>query len=95
MKALIVLENHFYVDNENKVWCDRVVDYNYLKRYLNVFESIIIAGRTKRVVSIFDDKLFCTWPKKIGLLVLYSLYHKTGRGVKWLCAKNFDCVVWS
>ena len=57
MKALIVLENHFYFDKDNNVWCDRIVDYNYLQRYLNVFDSIILTGRTKMVEKIEDKKL--------------------------------------
>ncbi len=57
MRALVVLENHFYLDDEKNVWCDRVVDYNYLQRYLNVFDSILLTGRTKIVDKIYDKKL--------------------------------------
>lgn len=57
MKALIVLENHFFLDNKNQVWCDRVVDYNYLNRYLNVFDSIIVTGRTQIIDKVSDKKL--------------------------------------
>ena len=49
MKALVVLENHFFLDCNNSVWCDRVVDYNYLQRYLNVFDSIVLTGRTQKI----------------------------------------------
>ena len=56
-RALIVLENHFFLDSNNKVWCDRVVDYNYLKRYLAVFDNIILTGRTQVVDKIEDEKL--------------------------------------
>lgn len=48
MKALVVLENHFYVDEDDNVWCDRIVDYGYLKRYLQVFDKIVVAGRAKK-----------------------------------------------
>ena len=57
MKALVVLENHFFLDSNCNVWCDRVVDYNYLKRYLNVFDSIVLIGRAQIVDSINDKKL--------------------------------------
>jgi len=57
LKALVVLENHFFLDSNNKVWCDRVVDYNYLKRYLSVFDSILVTGRTQIVDTITDKKL--------------------------------------
>lgn len=57
MKALIVLENHFFLDDDNNVWCDRVVDYDYLKRYLNVFKNIIVTGRTKKIENLDEKKL--------------------------------------
>lgn len=57
MKALIVLENHFYLDSNSNVWCDRVVDYDYLQRYLNVFDFITLTGRTQKVEKIEDEKL--------------------------------------
>ena len=44
MKLLVVLENHFYQENNN-IFCDRVIDYGFLKRYLNVFEKVIVCGR--------------------------------------------------
>ena len=57
MKALIVLETHFYLDSDKNVWSDRVVDYNYLERYLNVFDEITLTGRTQIVDKIEDKKL--------------------------------------
>lgn len=58
MKALIVLENHFFKDSDNKIWCDRVIDYAFLKRYLKVFNSIIVCGRTS--FSNKEHKLLVT-----------------------------------
>lgn len=46
MKLLLILESHFFIDNNGDVWCDRVVDYNFLKRYMNVFSEVIVCGRT-------------------------------------------------
>ena len=60
MKLLVILESHFFVDNSNNVWCDRIVDYAYLKRYLSVFEEVCVCGRT-----IVSEKK----PKKFDLLV--------------------------
>lgn len=57
MKALIVLENHFYLDDNKNVWCDRIVDYNYLQRYLNVFDEITVTGRTQIIEKIKERKL--------------------------------------
>ncbi len=46
MKLLLILESHFFIDNNGDVWCDRVVDYNFLKRYMSAFSEIIVCGRT-------------------------------------------------
>ena len=46
MKLLLILENHFFVDKNGDIWCDRVVDYNFLKRYMTSFSEIIVCGRT-------------------------------------------------
>lgn len=69
MKALIVLENHFFEDVNGRVWCDRVVDYNFLKRYLKVFEEIIVCGRMEKVQEEVKDKLLVSGEhvKVIGL----------------------------
>lgn len=49
MKLLLILENHFFVDTNGDVWCDRVVDYNFLKRYMTSFSEVIVCGRTDEV----------------------------------------------
>lgn len=74
MKALIVLENHFFVDLEGKVWCDRIISYNFLKRYLNVFDEIIVAARTSNTTQTKDKLLvsghnvsFLFLPEFIGM----------------------------
>ncbi|MBQ7140956.1 MAG: glycosyltransferase family 4 protein [Bacilli bacterium] len=46
MKILLILESHFYMDENGDVFCDRVVDYNFLKRYLSIFSEVIVCGRT-------------------------------------------------
>ena len=57
MKALIILENHFLQDSTGKVWCERVVDYNYLKRYLEVFGGIIVCGRCRNIREVDKSKV--------------------------------------
>ena len=57
MKVLVVLENHFIKDKNNIIWCDRVVDYNFLQRYLNVFDEVIVSGRCQRTTDIVKNKL--------------------------------------
>ncbi len=48
MKLLLVLENHFYIDDNQDAYCDRVIDYNFLNRYLKTFDEVIVCGRTDK-----------------------------------------------
>lgn len=49
MNLLLVLEHHFIQDNDNNIWCERVIDYNYIKRYLMVFDNVYVCARLKKV----------------------------------------------
>lgn len=101
MNALVVLENHFFLDENNNVWCDRVVDYNYLKRYLNVFDEITLVGRTSKVKKIEENKLlvsgknvnFVSLPDFKGAVGLIKNYFKINKIIKQqmiLC----DCAIY-
>ena len=57
MTALIILENHFIKDKNGNVWCDRVVDYSYLNRYLSVFDEIVVCGRFSLSIDDCSSKL--------------------------------------
>ncbi|SER70949.1 glycosyltransferase family 4 protein [Psychrobacillus sp. OK032] len=57
MKLLVVLEHRFYQDPEGGVYCERVVDYNFIKRYLNVFEEVVVCGRFKTMDSPINKRL--------------------------------------
>lgn len=63
MKTLILLEHTFIIDEDNRIWSETVIDYNYLKRYLNVFEKVVLCARMKKVKN--DDSLL----EKYNLLV--------------------------
>lgn len=56
MKLLLILENHFCIDEDGTVWCDRIIDYNFLKRYLETFNNVIVCGRTRKEKNV-DKKL--------------------------------------
>lgn len=47
MVLTILLEHDFIKDNEGRVWSKGVVDYNYLKRYLNVFDRVVLCARIR------------------------------------------------
>ena len=56
MKALVILEHIFYRDKNGEYWCDRVVDYSYLCRYLQSFDSIIVCARVQDIEKCTNDK---------------------------------------
>ena len=43
----VLLEHDFIKDENGRVWSKGVIDYEYLKRYLNVFEKVIVCARIK------------------------------------------------
>lgn len=100
MKLLVVLESHFYVDQNGEVWCDRVIDYNFLKRYLNVFEEVIVCGRTDKEN---DDKYklkvtgknvsFYKLPNFYGIKGLLTNYFKINKLLKKY-VKDVDAVLY-
>ncbi len=100
MKCLIVLENHFYLDKNKNVWCDRVVDYNYLQRYLNIFDKILLTGRCEVIDYVIKDKLlvsgknveFVPMPNFIGVKGLIKNIFKIKKVVKD-SIKKCDCAI--
>lgn len=51
MRALVLLELHFYRDKNGEYWSKRLIDYEYLDRYLSVFEEISVCAR----ISYIED----------------------------------------
>ncbi|WP_448922620.1 glycosyltransferase [Holdemanella biformis] len=44
MKLLLFLEHHFFnIDGE--VYCDRIINHDYLTRYLDSFDEVVVCGR--------------------------------------------------
>lgn len=99
MKALVILENHFIRDSNGKVWCNRIIDYEYLKRYLNIFEEIIVCGRFSHKEVIEDKKMLCVsgknvefleLPDFIGAIGLLKNYFKIRKLIKSIL-NDIDC----
>lgn len=101
MKALIVLENHFYKDNDGIVWCDRIIDYNFLKRYLSVFENIVVAGRCEKIEENIGVKLlvsgknieFIELPEFIGAKGLIKNIYKI-RKILRKAIRDTNCTIY-
>src|SRR5690606_11165797 len=52
MDLLLVLEHHFYRDDQGNVWCDRVIDREFTQRYLKVFDDVTICARVSNIKVI-------------------------------------------
>lgn len=104
MNALVILENHFFLDKNNEVWCDRIIDYNYLKRYLNVFEKVTVCGRAieeednvkqgnYKLLVTGKDVNFKKLPNFYGIKGLIINYFKMKKMLKKYL-KEVDCVIY-
>lgn len=52
MKLMLVLEHHFVLDVNNNIWTQRVVDYQFIERYLQSFNHVYIFARCTKINSI-------------------------------------------
>lgn len=68
MNALIVLGTHFYKDSNNIYYSDRIIDYNYMKRYLEVFDNILVCGRVSNLGNCDKNKLLKVSGKNIKFI---------------------------
>lgn len=100
MTVLVLLENHLYKDKTGKYWCDRIIDYNYLKRYLMVFENVTVCARVSFSNQECKDKLlvsgsnvdFQDLPDFIGIKGIINNYCKIIRSFN-KALKQSDCVI--
>lgn len=99
MKLLLVLENHFYIDENGTVWCNRVVDYDFLKRYLKVFKEVVVCGRaTKEKNSDYKLKVtgervsFAPIKDFYGAFGLIKNFFSLKKSLKKYI-KDVDCVI--
>lgn len=51
-KLLVACDVHLLKAPDGSYWCDAIYKYNFWKRYLDVFQSIRVAGRCKEVKTI-------------------------------------------
>ncbi|WP_227938634.1 glycosyltransferase [Alkalihalobacillus deserti] len=100
MKLLVVLEHRFFQDSDGAVYCERVVDYNFIKRYLNVFEEVVVCGRFKTTDTSINRRLrvdgenvsFVKLPDFKGPLEMAFKYLVT-RGIVNSAIKDCDAVL--
>ncbi len=56
-KIIIVADHHYYEDEEGTVFVPSVYGYNYWKRYLNVFETIVVLARGRKGENFDKEKM--------------------------------------
>lgn len=101
MTALILLEYHFIKGKDGYIYCDRVIDYNYLERYLNVFDDIILCGRMTETNEDCSKKLmvsgknvhFVPIPDFQGIKGLLKNYYQIMKTVKAIIPKVQCCIM--
>lgn len=97
MKLLLFLEHHFFnIDGE--VYCDRIINYNYLKRYLDVFEEITVCARfskevpKKKMLVSGKGVTFLPLPDFQGSIGIIKNYQVIKKIIKENI-KNYDAVL--
>lgn len=97
MNLLLFLEHRFYrIDGE--VFCERIVSYKYLQRYLNVFERVTVCGRfsydipEKRIQVSGNNVDFLELPDFQGFNGLIKSYQKCKKIIN-SHIKEYDAVM--
>ncbi|MBM7661721.1 glycosyltransferase involved in cell wall biosynthesis [Bacillus mesophilus] len=55
MKLLLVIDAHLYRTPDGKVWSKTIYDYEFCKRYLEVFNEVRVVSRVMKVEEINQD----------------------------------------
>ena len=97
MKLLLFLEHRFYYAGDN-VYCERIINYKYLKRYLNVFDEVTVCARFGKTVP---DKKILASGSGVNFLPLPDFMGSNGLAKEYInCCKiiknnikNYDAVI--
>ena len=85
MKLLLFLEHRFFINQKKEIFCERIINYEFLKRYLNVFEEVYICARSQKVGENFKTKLRVDGP---GVFFIELPDFKGSIGI---AKKYFEC----
>lgn len=97
MKLLLFLEHRFY-HVKGEVFCERIVNYQYLQRYLNVFDSVTVCGRfgtgvPKKMIQVSGDRVdFLELPDFQGFNGLFKSFTKCKKIINEHI-KQFDAII--
>ena len=100
MNLLLVADGHYYRTSDGTVYVDSVYDYNFYKRYLNVFEHVYAAVRITAIdsapsgkkVSSGADITFLDLPPYTGPFQYAEKYFSILKRVKEIC-RMADCAI--
>ncbi len=100
MDLLLVADGHYYRTPNGDIYVESVFDYNFYKRYLNVFDAVYAVARIKDISEIPKDKKMCSGPGVNFLdFPLYQgpwqyaqKYFEIKKIAKEYCYK-FDCAI--
>ena len=85
MKLLLVLEHRFFATPGNEiVYCERNIDYSFFKRYLKVFDELIVCARTVDVDKNYQGSLIASG-QNVKFLKLPNI-----RGWREIAKKNIE-----
>ena len=57
MKILVATDAHIYETPDGKHWTPAIYGYSFWTRYLNVFDTVRIVARTKKVDTLPEKAL--------------------------------------
>lgn len=97
MKLLLFLEHRFYKVG-NEVYCERIVNYKYLTRYLSVFDEVTVCARfgenvpSKKVLASGKGVSFLPLPDFMGSSGIAQQYTKCKKVITENLSQ-FDAVI--
>lgn len=100
-KVLVVNENHIQRTPDGRCWSNGIVDYSVFKRYLDVFEEVLVAIRVKNVKQKDKDYIHLCNGKGVKILGIpdftgaLDFVKKRNRVLKRMkeCCTLADCAI--
>ena len=56
MRVMVALENRFYKAANGNIYSQTVCDYGFWKRYLQIFDEVVVFGRVRSIAEEQLDK---------------------------------------
>ncbi|WP_414042231.1 glycosyltransferase [Macrococcus sp. EM39E] len=83
MKVLVAADSIFYKTPDGTYWCDTIYDYQFWKRYLNVYNQITVISRTKKIDFNESEKLLKVSGDSISVIELPYMRKSKGYLIKY------------